>query len=184
MKILDKIGLAIFSVLILIISVVICLLVFGWLSPDVVMEYTKAVLNDTVATNIVLSIAAICIILSIKCIFFNSDDNTVNGIRDGILLENSDGQLVISKNTLENLVTNTVKGFESAQDVETTIVVDEERKLLVYVTLKVKENAVIKELSSNLQTKIKSAIKRTSDLEVKEVNISIRELQSEKKQDQ
>jgi len=36
----------------------------------------------------------------------------------------------------------------------------------VYVNLNVKENAVIKELSTNLQTKIKETIKKTSDLEV------------------
>ena len=46
--------------------------------------------------------------------------------------------------------------------------------LIVYVTLSVKENAIIKELSTNLQTKVKSAIKKASDLEVKEVNVSVR----------
>ena len=96
-----------------------------------------------------------------------------------ILLENSDGQLVISKSTLEELVDNVVRGFDSAQDVSSKIVVDEERNLKVYVTLKVKDNAIIKELSNNLQNKIKSAIKRTSDLEVKEVNVSVKELQSQ-----
>ena len=56
------------------------------------------------------------------------------------------------------------------------IVVDEERNLKVYVTLKVKDNAIIKELSNNLQNKIKSAIKRTSDLDVKEVNVKIKNI--------
>ena len=101
----------------------------------------------------------------------------------GILLQNSDGQLVISKTTLEELVNNVVKGFDSAQNVSSKIVLDEEKNLIVYVTIDVKQNAVIKELSNNLQTKIKSAIKNTSDLEVKEVNISVKELQTEQKQD-
>ena len=39
-----------------------------------------------------------------------------------------------------------------------------------------KENVVIKELSANLQTKIKQVIKKTSDLEVKEVNIKIKDV--------
>ena len=39
-------------------------------------------------------------------------------------------------------------------------------------------NAIIKELSTNLQTKIKNTIKRTSDLEVKEVNIRIKDIPS------
>ena len=43
--------------------------------------------------------------------------------------------------------------------------------------LSVKENAVIKELSTNLQTKIKTTIKKTSDLEVKEVNIKVKDIE-------
>lgn len=179
MKILDKIGLVMFSNLMLIISIIICLLIFGWLSPETVYDITKIALNDPVTTNVVLAIAVICIVLAIKCIFFTSDKDEINGIKDGIVLQNSDGNLVISKSTLEELVNNIVKGFDSAQDVTSKIVLDEEKKIIVYVTLNVSENVVIKELSNNLQTKIKSAIKKTSDLEVKEVNISIKELHAE-----
>ena len=182
-KILDKIGLIIFSNIVLILSIILCLLIFGWLSPETVYEITKIALNDPVTTKIVLGLAIAFIILAIKCIFFTSEKKQLNGIKDGILLQNSDGQLVISKTTLEELVNNVVKGFDSAQNVSSKIVLDEEKNLIVYVTIDVKQNAVIKELSNNLQTKIKSAIKNTSDLEVKEVNISVKELQTEQKQD-
>lgn len=182
MKLLDKIGLIVFSNFILIISIIICLLIFGWLTPETVYDITKLALNDPVTTNVTLGIDVVCILLAIKCIFFSTDKNEINGIKDGILLQNSDGQLVISKTTLEELVNNIVKGFDSAQDVSSKIVLDEEKNLIVYVTLNVKENAVIKELSNNLQTKIKSAIKKTSDLEVKEVNISVKDLNTKEEQ--
>ena len=41
----------------------------------------------------------------------------------------------------------------------------------------VKENAVIKELSTNLQTKVKEAIKKATDLEAKEVNIKVKNIE-------
>lgn len=182
MKTLDKIGMIIFANLILILSVIICLLIFGWLDPESVYFVIKLALNDTITTNIFLAISVVLILLAIKCIFFTSTDKKINGIKDGILLKNDDGQLVISKSTLEELVNNVVKGFDSAQDVQSKIILDEEKNLKVYVTLNVKENAIIKELSTNLQNKIKTAIKKTSDLEVKEVNISVKELQSEENQ--
>ena len=182
MKILDRIGLVIFSNFILIISIILCLLIFGWLTPETIYEVTKLALNDSVTTNIALAISIICIILAIRCIFFSTDKDEIGGIKDGILLQNSDGKLVISKTTLEELVSNVAKGFDSAQDVTSKIVLDEENKLVVYVLLSVKENAVIKELSNNLQNKIKSAIKKTADLEVKEVNISIKELHAQQPQ--
>ena len=182
MKILDRIGLIIFSNLILIISIVLCLLIFGWLPVDTLYDITKIALNDPVTTNVVLLVSMLSIVLAVRCIFFSTDKNEINGIKDGILLQNADGQLVISKSTLEELVNSVVKGFNSAQDVTSKIILDEEKNLKVYVTLSVKENAVIKELSNNLQTKIKSAIKKTSDLEVKEVNISIKELHAQEAQ--
>lgn len=176
MKTLDKIGLIIFSNLILIISIILCLLIFGWLDLETVNLFVKSALNDNFTSNIMLAFSVLFIALAIKCIFFTSEEKTINGIKDGILLQNSEGQLVISKATLEELVNNVTKGFESAQNVSSKVTLDEEKRLIVYVTLDVKENAVIKELSNNLQTKVKSAIKKASDLEVKEVNISVRNL--------
>ena len=178
MKVLDKIGLAVFSILILILSIIMCLLIFGWLDLNSVHIFVEAALQDTVTTNIILTCSLIFIVLSIKCIFFSSEDKIVNGIKDGILMKNADGELVISKATLEELVTNVAKGFESK------IVLDEENKLIVYVTLNVKEDAVIKELSTNIQTKVKDTIKKSSDLEVKEVNVSVRNLAEEPKKQQ
>jgi len=179
MKVLDKIGLAVFSILILIISIIVCLLIFGWLDLNTVHIFVEAALADKITTNILLACSLIFIVLAIKCIFFSSEDKLINGIKDGILMKNADGELVISKATLEEMVANVAKGFESAQNVSSKIILDEEKKLKVYVTLNVKENAVIKELSTNIQTKVKDTIKKSSDLEVKEVNVSIRNLQAE-----
>lgn len=177
MKTLDKIGLVVFSNIILILSVILCLLLFGWLDLDDVHFVAKVALQDTSTTNVLLVLAIVFILLALKCIFFSSEEKKVNGIKDGILLKNDDGKLVISKASLEELVNNVVKGFDSAQDSSTKIVLDQEGKLIVNVMLNVKENAVIKELSTNLTNKIKTAVKNTSDLEVKEVNISIKNLE-------
>ena len=57
---------------------------------------------------------------------------------------------------------------------------DKESNLRVFVNLTVKENAVIKELSTNLQNKIKETIKQSSDLEVKEVNIKVKNIEPSK----
>lgn len=179
MKILDKIGLAIFSTLILIICVMTCVVIFGWIDLDSIHEMLTLALHDVTTSNVILVIAVILGLLAIKCIFFNAEDKEIGGVKDGILLQNADGQLVISKNTLEELVNNVVRGFDSAENASARITLDKERNLIVNVMLDVKETAVIKELSNNLQTKIKSAIKKASDLEVKEVNISVKELQPE-----
>ena len=46
MKTFEKIGLALFSTLILIISIIMCLLVFGWLELDFAYEIMKRAINN------------------------------------------------------------------------------------------------------------------------------------------
>lgn len=177
MKILDRIGLALFSSLMLIISIIVCLMIFGWLSVDLVHELVVMAINDSVSSNIMLGLSTAFILLAIKCIFFDSSSKQEMDYKNGILLENSDGKLLITKDTIENLVNSVVKGFDSAENVTTRVELDKENNVTVFVNLSVKENAIIKELSTNLQTKIKTTIKKTSDLEVKEVNIKVKDIE-------
>lgn len=177
MKILDRIGLALFSSLMLIISIIVCLMIFGWLNVDLVHELVVMAINDSVSSNIMLGLSIAFILLAIKCIFFDSSSKQEMDYKNGILLENSDGKLLITKDTIENLVNSVVKGFDSAENVTTRVELDNENNVTVFVNLSVKENAVIKELSTNLQTKIKTTIKKTSDLEVKEVNIKVKDIE-------
>ena len=104
MKILDRIGLALFSSLMLIISIIVCLMIFGWLSVDLVHELVVMAINDSVSSNIMLGLSIAFILLAIKCIFFDSSSKQEMDYKNGILLENSDGKLLITKDTIENLV--------------------------------------------------------------------------------
>ena len=128
-------------------------------------------------SKIILAFSIIFILLAIKCIFFDSSAKEKEESKNGILLENSNGKLLITKETIENLVNAVVKGFDSAENVTTRVELDKENNVKVFVNLSVKENAIIKELSTNLQTKIKTTIKKTSDLEVKEVNIKVKDIE-------
>lgn len=180
MKIIEKISLIVFANLMLILSIIMCLMIFGWLSTDLVFDVVNAALNDSLSSNILLGISVVIILLAIKCIFFESSSADVEKQKDGILLENKEGKLLISKETLESLIASVAKGFDGAESVTSKVVLDKENNVTVYVNLLVHPEAVIKDLSSNLQTKIKEAIKGTSDLDVKEVNIRVKNIAPEK----
>lgn len=182
MKILDRIGLSVFSALMLIISIISTLLIFGWMDVEWFANIVYQAVNHQTISNILLAMNLFFILLAVKCIFFESRDKQDIDYKNGILLENSDGKLLITKDTLENLVNSVVSGFESAENVATKVELDRENNVRVFVNMTVKENAVIKELSTNLQTKIKSTIKRTSDLEVKEVSIRVNNIEPKKAQ--
>ena len=180
MKPVEKISLVLFSSIILIISVILCLTIFGWVTTADVGEIIEIAITNNVTSKIILAISIICILLAIRCIFFDSSSSEKEEYKNGILLENSNGKLLITKETIENLVNAVVKGFDSAEDVTTSIELDKENNLKVFVNLSVKENAVIKELSTNLQNKIKETVKQSSDLDVKEVNIKVKNIEPTK----
>lgn len=182
MKILEKIALIIYSNIILILSVIMCLLIFGWLDAGLVGDIiTKIIVGET-SSKVLLGTCIVFILLSIKCIFFDSTSKEQIKERQGVLLENENGRLMISKETIENLVNSVALNFQSAEDVTTRIELDKENNVKVFANLIVNEEAIIKELSANLQNKIKEKVKLATDLEVKEVNITVKKV-APKKQD-
>lgn len=176
MKILEKITLIIYSNMILILAVMLCLLVFGWLDIGLVGDIVTKIIVGETSGKIVLGLSIVCILLSIKCIFFDTTSKEQIKERQGVLLENESGKLMISKETIENLVHSVAINFQSAEDVTTRVELDKENNVKVFVNLIVNEEAIIKDLSANLQTKIKEKIKTATDLEVKEVNITVKKV--------
>ena len=176
MKTLEKITLIIYSNIMLILAVVLCLLVFGWLDMDLVGNMMYSLIVGDTSSKILLGVSVVFILLSIKCIFFDSTSREQIKERQGVLLENESGKLMISKETIENLVNSVALNFQSAEDVTTRVELDRENNVKVYVNLIINSNAVIKDLSANLQAKIKEKIKTATDLEVQEVNITVKKV--------
>lgn len=116
--------------------------------------------------------------MSIRCIFFISKKSDY--YKNDILLKNEEGKLIITKVTIENLVNNVIKGFESAQEVTTKVKFDKENNVIINISLLAKEQANMKELSNNIQVKVKEAIKKASDLDVKEINVKVKNIETAK----
>ena len=176
MKILEKITLIIYSNIMLILSIILCLLIFNWLDMSLVGNFMYGLIVGETSSKILLGLSILFILLSIKCIFFDSTSKEEIKERQGVLLQNESGKLLISKETIENLVNSVALNFQNAEDVTTRVELDSDNNVKVFVTLIVSEEAVIKELSSKLQQKIKEKVKMATDLEVKEVNITVKKV--------
>lgn len=177
MKVLDKIVLVLFSSIILIVSVLLCFMIFGWIRLEVVTIYMKDLLNDPTSCNITLGILVILILFAIKGIFFSTDskkDKDRRSMDNGILIQNENGKLLISRDTIQNIVSGVVKGFQNTQDVTSRVVLTSDNHINIDVTLFVTQDAIIKDLSNELQQKIKGVIKQSIDVDVQEVNIRVK----------
>ena len=180
MRILEKIALVIYSFIILAITITLSLIIFGWISPELVGIAIIKVIEGEKTSVIVLIVNAIFILLSIKCIFFRKSDKNERIEEQGILLQNENGKLIISKDTIENLVNTIISQFETVESATATTIINDENKLIINLNLTVGENVIIKELSANVQEKIKTSLKTALDLEVGEVNIKIRNYTTQK----
>ena len=180
MKVIEKITLIIYSNLILIMAVIACLLVFGWLDIDIVQGLTRTLIISSTSSKIILGVSIVFILLSIRCIFFDPSSKQEIKDKQGILLANENGKLMISKETIENLVEAVTKEYKTAKEVSSKVELDKDNNVNIFVNLVVGEDTVIKDLSIDLQNKIKNKVKETTDLDVKEVNITVKKAIQEK----
>ncbi len=178
MKFLDKLSLKIFSIIILLLSICTILVMTGILKVEMITTQVETYLNHDKGLIAIIVILAILMLLSIKELFFAGKSNDTT--KEGIILENTSGKLVISKESLENLIASVVKEIPGADTVSSKTILDKNKNLIVYVTTVVSKDVMIKDISNELQEKVKLAMKKTADLDVKEVNIKIKNITSKK----
>ena len=180
MKIIEKITLIIYSNIILILAVIASLLVFGVLDIDVVGTLAKTLIISETSSKVILGVSIVCILLSIRCIFFDPTSKQEQKDKQGVLLANDNGKLMISKETIENLVEAVTKEYRTAKDVSSKVELDKNNNVNIFVNLVVSSDTIIKDLTANLQNSIKEKVKLATDLEVKEVNVTIKRAIQEK----
>ena len=178
MRLLEKIILIIYSIIIFILSATLCCFIFNWIDFNTVISILKVIKYNHIISYITLIISIIFMLLSLKCIFFGARKKDY--YKDNILLKNEEGKLVITKTSIENLVANVIKGFIGIQEYNIKVKLDKENNIVIDIIMQVKENAIIKELTDNIQKKVKNAIKKTSDLDIKEVNVKIKNIEQVK----
>ena len=180
MKFLDKLGLAIFSGIVLILSVILCLILFGFIDIGIISIAINEILGMQNGVYITIGILVVLILLAIKCLFFPSwERHSSSSDDDGILLQNDNGKLLITKGTIKNLVNGTVDEFKELEGTEVDVNIDQNNEVYVDLTINVQKETVIKEVSTKLQNKIKDAVRKATDLEIKEINIKVNDVERE-----
>ncbi len=175
MKFLEKLALILFSIMISVLSIVCILVALGLIEIRTVVSMMGFLLYNV---RITLGVAIVALLLAMKCIFFSSkpqDDG-----RNGVTLENNSGKLVISKESLETLIANVVKDVQGIEAISSRTILDRDNNVIVYVTTLVSKDMMIKDVSTQIQDKIKDALSKTADLQVKQVNIKVKNITNKK----
>lgn len=186
MKFLDKLGLAIFSLVILILSILVCLISFGWIDVSIITVALTNALSTTNGLYIILGVSIVLVLLSIKCLFFPSygKNKSLSDDSEGILLQNDSGKLLITKETIKNLVSGIVEEFKDIEGAESDVEIDNNNDVYVNLSINVYKGTIIKDVSTKLQNNIKTSIKKATDLEIKAINIKVNDIEREETEEE
>ncbi len=174
MKILEKFVLMLYSLFILIISAIICLTIFKVIKIDQINFCIEYVRNDSALAVTILALSIIFMLLSIIFLFFIKNKKIKKSTATDILLENESGRLLISKSAIENAAKNIVKeSLNLDTDMKVTVDIDPANNISIYISIMLDRSLKVRDLTLDLQLRIKSEIKENFGLEVKQVNIKI-----------
>ena len=178
MKFLEKLGLALFSIITLVISIVLCLIAFGWMESSIFSILIGKILLSQTYTYIMVGVCVFLILLAIRCIFFTDQKEESEEVADdGILLQNEDGRLLITVETLKNMAQSVINSFPNIIDSSVGVIITKENNIVISVSIDVTRETIIKDTSSRLQIKIKKAVKDATDLEIESVNVRVRNVE-------
>ncbi len=173
MKFLERLGLAVFSIIVLTLSIVLILIGAGFIEPTIFSILITKIVTVQNYTYILYGVCGILALLALKCLFFTTPSEDDNYDEEGIQLQNEDGTLLITKTTLCNIVDGVVMEIPKVHTSQTNVIIDKEGNVSLDVIINVANGVTIKDVSSKLQSKIKKTVKESTDLELKFVNIQV-----------
>lgn len=178
MKFFERACLVLFSIIIFALSLTIILITLGVVENTIFETVLNYLITNQTSLKITIVVSVVLLVLSARFILFKTKKEELT--KDGIVLENANGKLVITKESLENMILSSVKSIDGLDYVNSKTIIDKEHKLLVYVTVVVKENIIVKDVSKELQDNIKETMKNTADLEVASVSITVKNIINKK----
>lgn len=176
MRLVERFSIIVFSGIVLILS---CFTMF--VSTNLISVSVFDDLFEILSENLAATIC-ICVLLSlwsIANVFLKSDSRKENV--NGILLENENGSLLITKDSISNLVESVLKKNNDVKQESVKIEFTTNKDIIINIVVSVKDSIVMKETSAKLQENIKMIIKKATDLDVKQINIKIKGIEQEKK---
>jgi len=178
MTLFQKIISVTFASIVLFISIVSMLTLAGILAPDLGSNIMEDIIQGEFWSKVFFAVYAILAIFAIKEIAFGEKVSKEG--REGLVLENESGKLIISKESLDNLVSGVGKEIEGVESISSRTFIDAEKNVVVETNVVAGRDTGLKGISAELQKRVKEALKQTVDLDVKYVNIKIKNISNKK----
>lgn len=186
MRALDRLIAFVFSVIMLVISVVLVLVGIGVVEPQMIMDMlgTHVFAKEIIAGNIWNTITIVGIILflaSLKTTIFLSLFK--NKDKTPILVKTENGEVEIAQETIINTVRSVGASFDNIKDVQARML-KKKKGIIIYAMVLVYTNSNIREITEEMQKQVKEVIKATIGVNVLEVNIKVKNVYQKTKKNE
>jgi len=171
---------SLYKLSVLLISMLICISVIALGIAIYVINLNSFIfivnlLTDNLMVQCMTIAISIIIITSGLLIILNTKNN-----KSPIVLEGENGELIITRTTLENISNNVAKSFFGTQEVMSKIIINRKDDISINISIQVEPNVSISELTQNIQLKVKEEIKNITEIEVASVNLKVRNIYEKK----
>ncbi len=173
MNFFDKLSFKIYSVIMLLISIIFGITLTNIISISDIGELIENFVSEYFWATLVITLGLM--IWSIRNIIYGG--STKRETSSGILLENSNGKLLITRESISNLIETVVRENNKISNISTRLEFDENNNINVFLNFSVDTGASVKDITTDIQKKIKDTVKRSTDLDIKEVNIKIKNIE-------
>lgn len=178
MKLLDKFISFIFSIAILIIAITVVMICFGYISADKIYNIIDQYVFDESVIKVSFIIAIVVILAALKTTIFSSSFKKKD--KSPILVENEHGKVEISQDTIDNTVRNVAYSFPAVKDVQAKMF-KKNKGVKIYAAISVLANTNIRELTNELQAKIKEVIYETTAIKTLSINVKVKNIYDKNK---
>lgn len=178
MRALDRLISFVFSVIMLIVSIVLILVGVGLVESQMIIDMINehVFVEEMITANMFNTITIVGIILflaSLKTTIFLSLFKTKD--KSPILVKTGNGEVEIAQETIINTVRNVGTSFENIKDVQAKMI-KKRRGVVIFAMVMVYANSNIKEITEEMQKQVKEVIKASTGVNVLEVNIKVKNI--------
>lgn len=183
MRALDRLISFIFSIIMLVLSIVLILVGTGVVESQMIVDLLNeyVFINEILESGIFNTLTIIGIVLlltALKTTVFLSIFKTKD--KSPILVKTKDGEVEIAQETITGTVKNVGLSFDNIKDVQAKML-KKRKGVAIYAMVLVYAETNIRETTEEMQRQVKDVIKTTTGVDVVEVNIKVKNVYQKQK---
>lgn len=172
MNLFDRFILAIYSLALIVLSVVMIAVTSGWFSPDLFRPYVDQIFTGTNITYLIVAI--IFLIVSLR-FFFSSFRFKKTKEERGIRQKSDLGEINITVETIQTIVERAARRVKGVRELRTAVKVLESGTMIT-LRVSVDGETPFPELTHKLQTDVKEHVENITGILISEVAVVVTEV--------